>query len=73
MIRYTGLNLIQINDLDMDIYLFYLREAYIHYMSLTKEGREYLEKCYIFEQTKPDRGALRERFGKKKGSENGSG
>lgn len=57
--------------MDMDEYLFYLREAYIHYMNETEEGRKYLKECYISEQTKPDRQALRRRFGKKKGGVRG--
>lgn len=55
----------QINELDIDDYLFYLREAYIHYLNQSEEGRKYLEKCYFFEQTKPDRDTLRKRFGRK--------
>jgi hypothetical protein len=30
----------------------------------TEEGREYLDKCYIMEQTSPNRKKLREKFGK---------
>jgi hypothetical protein len=30
----------------------------------TEEGQKYLERCWILEQTKPDRAKLREKFGK---------
>lgn len=61
--KYTGLNIIEILDLDIDVYLYYLRQAYIHYLNQTEEGRDYLKECYFFVQTKPDRKALREKFG----------
>ena len=65
--KYTGLNLMEIQDLDLDVYLYYLRQAYIHYLNQSEEGREYLEKCFIFVQTKPDRAALRRNFGAGRG------
>ena len=65
VIKYTGLNLLEIYDLDIDVYLHYLREAYIHYLNQTESGRDYLKECYFFVQTKPDRESLREKFGKK--------
>lgn len=67
MIDYTGLNLFQIQELDLDIYLFYMREAFIFNMNQTKEGRKYLENCWRMEQTKPERKKLREKYGKKGG------
>lgn len=66
VIEYTGLNLRQINEMDLDEYLYYFREAFIHKMNQTDEGRKYLEDAYFYKQTKPDRGRLREKFGKKK-------
>lgn len=45
-------------------YLRYRRDAFIYQMNQTEKGREYLDKAYRLEQTKPDRKALRERFGK---------
>jgi len=41
-----------------------LRDAYIYKLNQTQKGQEYLEKCWILEQTEPDRKKLRERFGK---------
>ncbi len=51
--------------MDIDEYLFYVREAFIYNMNQTEEGRDYLEKCWLLTQTKPERAKLREKFGKK--------
>jgi hypothetical protein len=64
VIDYTRLNLFEIQDLDLDVYLFYMREAFIHKMNQTKEGREYLENCWRMQQSKPDRKKLREKYRK---------
>lgn len=64
VIEYTGLNLYQVNCLDLDVYLFYMREAYIYNLMQTKEGREYLDNCWRITQTKPERRKLREKYGK---------
>lgn len=66
VVEYTGLNIQQINDLDMDEYLYYFRDAFIHSMNQTEEGRKYLENAYYYKQTKPDRARLRQKFGNKK-------
>ena len=63
-IDYTGLNMWEVQEMDLDVYLFMVREAFIHYNTQTKEGREYLENCWRMKQTKPDRKALREKVGK---------
>lgn len=68
MIDYTGLNLWEVQELDLDIYLFLVREAFIYNMSQTEKGREYLENCWRMTQTKPERQRLREKFGKKGGT-----
>jgi hypothetical protein len=64
VIKYTGLNLFEIQELEIDVYLFYMREAFIHTMNETKEGREYLANCWRLSQTEPDRKAIREHFTK---------
>ena len=64
VIDYTRLNLFEIQDLDLDVYLFYMREAFIYKMNQTKEGREYLENCWRMQQSKPDRKKLREKYRK---------
>jgi hypothetical protein len=33
-------------------------------LSKSEKGREYLEKCWVLEQTEPDRKALRKKAGK---------
>jgi len=48
--------------MQVDDYMALQRDAYIHKLIQTEEGREYLEKCWILEQTKPDRQKLRDRF-----------
>lgn len=61
---YTGLDFERIHDICYFDFLSLLRDAVIYKNSRTKEGREYLEKCWILEQDKPDREKLRERFAK---------
>lgn len=68
VIEYTGLNLFQIQELDLDIYLYYMREAFITESNKTEEGRKYLESCWRMTQTKPDREQLRKKYGKKGGN-----
>nr|DAZ76380.1 MAG TPA: hypothetical protein [Caudoviricetes sp.] len=46
----------------IDLYLFFMREAFISKMLETKEGQEYLENCWRLEQTKPDRQKIREKM-----------
>ena len=60
--EYTGLNFIQVDELNVIEYWAYLRDAIIYNCSQTEKGQEYLEKCWIMEQTKPDKNSLRNRF-----------
>ena len=62
--KYTGLNILQVEELDYIDYLIYRRDAFIHRMSQTEEGEKYLNNAYRLEQTKPDRESLRKKFGK---------
>lgn len=62
--EYSGLSLAEIEELPIDTYFLLLRDAFIFKKSQTEEGREYLENCWILEQTEPDRKTLREKFGK---------
>ena len=62
VISYLGLSILEIQEMDIDDYLFYLREAYIYRMNQTKEGREYLANCWRMTQTKPDRKKLRKQM-----------
>ena len=63
VVAYTGLNIRQVDEMDFDEYLFYVREAYIHNLNQTEDGREYLANCWRMTQTKPERAKLREQFG----------
>ncbi|WP_418688652.1 hypothetical protein [Agathobacter sp.] len=65
---YTGLNLNEIQLMELNEYLFYMREAYIYSLNQTEKGREYLNNCWRITQTKPDRQSLREKFGKERKS-----
>lgn len=62
--QYTGLNILQVQELDYLDYLIYRRDAFIHRMSQTEEGKKYLNNAWRLEQTKPDRDNLRKKFGK---------
>lgn len=56
---YTGLNFLEVNQLNYVDYLRYRRDAYIQRCSSTPEGKEFLRECRRMEQTKPDRDKLR--------------
>lgn len=62
--KYTGLNILQVEELDYIDYLIYRRDAFIYRMSQTEEGEKYLKNAWRLEQTKPDRESLRKKFGK---------
>ena len=62
--QYTGLNILQVEELDIIDYLQYRRDAFISRMSQTEKGEEYLKNAWRLEQTKPDRDKLRKKFGK---------
>lgn len=68
---YCHINIYEVQEMEIDIYLFFLREAMIFENSQTEEGRKYLKDCFRMEQTKPDREGLRGRFGKKGGKSSG--
>lgn len=61
---YTGLNFLQVEALDYLTYLTWRRDAFIHKLSQTEKGQEYLDNAWRMEQTKPDRAALRKKLGK---------
>lgn len=67
MARYLGISVLEVEELDYIDYLMYRRDAFIHRMSQTEKGQEYLDKAWRLEQTKPDRKALREQFGEEGG------
>ena len=62
--EYTGLTMLQVEELNYIDYLIYRRDAFIHKMSQSEEGVKYLKNAYRLEQTKPDRDSLRKKYGK---------
>lgn len=64
MADYTGLNFFQVAELNYLQYLIWRRDAFIHMLSRTESGQEYLNNAWRMEQTKPDRAALRKKLGK---------
>lgn len=62
--EYVGISMIEVENLNYLDYLRYRRDAFINKANQSEKGQEYLEKAYRLEQTKPDRKALRNRFGK---------
>lgn len=66
MCDYTRLSFFELRELQVDDFKALLKDSYIHKLNATENGREYLEKCWILEQTTPDRKKLRKRFGKER-------
>lgn len=64
MSEYTGLSFLEVGQLDFLEYLTYRRDAFIHALSRTTAGEEYLDNAWRMEQSEPDRAALRKQFGK---------
>lgn len=62
--QYTGLTILEVEDLDYIDFLRYRRDAFISRLSQTDKGLEYLDNAYRIEQTEPDRKSLRDKFGK---------
>ena len=65
--EYTGLNFLEIAELDLVQYLVWRRDAYIYWLSRTEAGQEYLDNAWRMEQTEPERDKLRAKFGRKEG------
>lgn len=61
---YTGFDFGQLESLTIFDFWLYLRDAVVFNCQQTEEGRDYLEKCWVAEQTEPDRKMLRHYFGK---------
>ena len=61
---YLNITIFDVQEMPIDLYLYFMREANIHKLMQTKEGREYLDNCWRMEQTKPDRKKLREKMRK---------
>lgn len=50
-------------ELDCLTYARLQRDAICVKLQQTPEGKEYLDKCWTLQQTKPDKKKLREQFG----------
>jgi len=59
---YAGMNFVEIMQLDCITFKMLLRDAFIHKMRQSDEGREYLKDCWLMTQTEPDRVTLRRDF-----------
>lgn len=64
VIDYLNITIFDVQEMPIDLYLYFMREANIHKLMQTKEGRKYLDNCWRMEQTKPDRKKLREKMRK---------
>ena len=62
--EYTGLNFLELGELDFVQFLLLRRDAFIYQLNQTESGQEYLRNAWRMEQTKPDRSALRKKLGK---------
>jgi hypothetical protein len=62
--EYTGFNFAQLSLLNVFEYWAILRDAVIYKYMQSEEGQEYLDRCWLLEQTAPDRERLRDKFGK---------
>lgn len=62
--EYTGLSFLEIGQLNYLQYLVWRRDAFIHMLSRTEAGEEYLDNAWRMEQTEPDRPKLRKKLGK---------
>ncbi len=59
---YTGLNFLQVWDLELFEYWGYLHDTIIWNCEKTESGIEYLKSAYNHSQTEPDREKLRSRM-----------
>lgn len=63
MAEYTGMNFREVQNLYIDEFRLLFRDAFIYKLQQNEQGRNYLEECWILEQTEPDRETLK-KFGK---------
>ena len=64
MADYTGLNFNEVRQLEYIQFLTWRRDAFIHWMSNSEKGEEYLDNAWRMEQTEPDRKELRKKLRK---------
>lgn len=63
MAEYAQISLFDVEQMSYYLYRVLLRDAVICKLSQSERGREYLDRCWLLEQTKPDRVKLREKTG----------
>ena len=63
VIDYTGCSYSEVSEFDVFTFWGLLHDAVVWSLGRSKEGREYLENAWYYEQTEPDRAALREKNG----------
>ena len=71
MADYARMSLPEVRELNYIQYLVWRRDAFIHKLSQTEEGQEYLDNAWRMEQTAPDRARLRKKLGRKEATPNG--
>lgn len=57
---YAGISIFEAQELDVYDFMLLLRDSKINSLQTSEYGRNYLEDCFIYEQTEPDRSGLRE-------------
>ncbi len=62
MADYTRLPLPEVAELDVFTYWLLLRDAVVYRYAGTEAGRRHLEDCWRYQQTRPDRASLRQRW-----------
>ncbi len=72
MAEYARISLPEVRELNYVQYLTWRRDAFIHMLSRTEAGQEYLDNAWRMEQTAPDRAGLRKKYGRKEAPSNGS-
>ncbi len=60
--EYTGIDFLRIGELSVFDFWRYLHDAVIWNCGQTEDGRNYLERAYNFQQTKPDIDGLKSLF-----------
>ncbi|MBP5431609.1 hypothetical protein [Ruminococcus sp.] len=60
---YARLSFKEIDNIGVFEYWGYLHDAVVWNCNRSEAGQEYLKNAYCYNQTEPDRGALRDMFG----------
>ena len=66
MSDYCRISVLDVEDLDLVSFLCYVRDARIYQLSQTEDGNKYLKNAWRINQKAPERGRLRDKFGKGK-------